>query len=311
LNGERIAMPPELPVPHYFLYEEQGSEVELDFLHIEAIRKRSGAHDWTIAAHAHPHHVQVLLVEQGGGTFRMEDHTWEVRPPCLIVVPVATAHAISFLPDTDGWVVTAASGYVGQVAQGDRDLAEPARRGGIVPMESAREADDTAATFAALHREFVYSAPGRRAAIRGHFLAVLVALLRAQDGETTPHPAPSDRDHALATGYREELERSFRQEKRLDFYAGRLNVTPARLNAACRARMGTTASAMLHDRIVTEAKRCLIYTAWSVAEVGYSLGFEDPAYFNRFFSRRAGISPGGFRARWALEGGTSGGHPPT
>ena len=57
---------------------------------------------------------------------------------------------------------------------------------------------------------------------------------------------------------------------------------------ACRA---LARAAMLHDRLMLEAKRCLIYTAWTIAEVGYALGFEDPAYFSRFFSRRAGVSP--------------------
>ena len=74
-------------------------------------------------------------------------------------------------------------------------------------------------------------------------------------------------------------------------------MTPARLNAACRARLGTTASGLLHDRIVTEAKRCLIYTAMPVAEVGYALGFDDPAYFSRFFSKRTGLPPGRLREK--------------
>ena len=47
---------------------------------------------------------------------------------------------------------------------------------------------------------------------------------------------------------------------------------------------------------MVEAKRLLIYTGKSVAEVGYDLGFEDPAYFARFFAERAGSAPSAFRA---------------
>jgi AraC family transcriptional regulator, transcriptional activator of pobA len=41
-----------------------------------------------------------------------------------------------------------------------------------------------------------------------------------------------------------------------------------------------------------------------VTQVAYYLGFEDPAYFSRFFTRRMGLSPRAFRradARTFLE----------
>ena len=48
---------------------------------------------------------------------------------------------------------------------------------------------------------------------------------------------------------------------------------------------------------LAEAKRQLYYTARPVSEIAYELGFDDAAYFTRFFTRRAGISPRAFRAR--------------
>ena len=46
-----------------------------------------------------------------------------------------------------------------------------------------------------------------------------------------------------------------------------------------------------------EAKRLLLFTASSVNEICYQLGFKDPAYFSRFFTRNAGITPGEYRSR--------------
>jgi AraC family transcriptional activator of pobA len=54
---------------------------------------------------------------------------------------------------------------------------------------------------------------------------------------------------------------------------------------------------MVHARVFLEAKRELFYTRVSVSEIAYSLGFDDPAYFTRFFSQRAGMSPSAFRTR--------------
>ena len=65
---------------------------------------------------------------------------------------------------------------------------------------------------------------------------------------------------------------------------------------ACKSRAGRTASELLHDRIIVEAKRNLLYTEMTVAEIGHAIGYDDPAYFNRFFSQRVGVPPGTFRA---------------
>jgi AraC family transcriptional activator of pobA len=54
---------------------------------------------------------------------------------------------------------------------------------------------------------------------------------------------------------------------------------------------------LIHARILLEAKRQLHYTDAPVHTVATELGFQDAAYFTRFFSRRVGISPRVFRQR--------------
>ena len=52
---------------------------------------------------------------------------------------------------------------------------------------------------------------------------------------------------------------------------------------------------MIHQRLLLEAKRNLVYTAMTIQQVSDSLGFSEPAYFSRFFKRYAGVSPRAFR----------------
>lgn len=295
------------PIPRYYLYgrlDDDAGEVEIDFLHIEPIQKRSGPNNWTISPHAHPAHVQVLFVRRGGGSIEIEGGEIPIAVPALMVVPTAAVHQIRFLPDTDGWVITAADSYLTRAAQGDNRLIETTRHAGVFALEGTDLDPRSVETlFEQLMREFVYSAPGRRPAVTAYFSIVLVTVMRARAGKAGPGVAADDRTYSLVLRYRDLLERHFRAERRISFYADALAVTPARLNAACHARLGTTASGLLHDRIVTEAKRWLLYTGMTVADVGYALGFDDPAYFSRFFSKRVGIAPG--RLREAM-----GGQPP-
>lgn len=122
--------------------------------------------------------------------------------------------------------------------------------------------------------------------------------MRAQAHETAGRPR-DDRGQALALRCRDLVERHFRSERRLAFHADALAATPARLNAVCKARFGATASGLLHDRIITEAKRRLIYTCMSAAEIGYALGFEDPGLFQPVLLQAGGrLPPAACARRW-------------
>lgn len=283
-------------IPHYYLYGDQGADVELDFLHIEPLRDRSGPNDWRIRPHAHPDHLQVLFVRDGGGSIRLEDRTLEIPAPGLLVIPAGIVHQIDFDPGTDGFVITAALGFLKVASAVDARLAASASQAAAYPLDgtgvSIPAVEDT---FHWLHREFVWSAPGRRTAITAQFMRILVIMFRLTVSHGRQGNAVSDRDHDLVVRYRALLEDHFRVERALPFYAGALAVTPSRLNAACKARAGRRASELLFERILIEAKRYLVYTESSVAQVAHMTGFDDPAYFNRFFAQRVGISPGAFR----------------
>jgi AraC family transcriptional activator of pobA len=74
-------------------------------------------------------------------------------------------------------------------------------------------------------------------------------------------------------------------------------VSESRLRSVCLATTGQPPIQLLHARILLEAKRQLHYTSDPISEIAYALGFEDPAYFTRFFTRLAGSSPRAFRRK--------------
>lgn len=289
---------PELyKIPLYYLYADPVEDVELNFLHIEPIPERSGAHDWTIHAHAHPDHVQILFVEHGGGSIHIEAQEYTIPARSVVVVPAAMVHQIHFDHGTDGTVITSASVYAASIAQGDARFLEVLAKPQVYPLSKIDEnAEALVNAFKLGKREYVWSAPGRRAAIMAHFLSILVALMRLSSKETEARFLSGDRDYDLLCRYRELMEHNFRTEKSLKFFAAKLGVSTQRLNQACRARAYKTPSELLHERIIVEAKRYLIYMGMTVAQAGYELGFEDPAYFSRFFSQRVGQPPGAYRS---------------
>jgi AraC-like DNA-binding protein len=78
-------------------------------------------------------------------------------------------------------------------------------------------------------------------------------------------------------------------------YAELLYITPNHLNALCQELVGRSSGELIRDRIILEAKRLLTNSAFSAAQIGSELNFQDSSYFTRFFRKHVGITPETFR----------------
>ncbi|SPH17985.1 Arabinose operon regulatory protein [Defluviimonas aquaemixtae] len=112
----------------------------------------------------------------------------------------------------------------------------------------------------------------------------------AQDSRRKPDAA-----RKLATRYTEVLEREFRSGKGVAQYAQTLGVTPTHLTRVCKQTCGRSASDILHDRVIFEARLLLCETTMPIAQISETLGFNSPAYFTRAFQHRTGKTPSAFR----------------
>jgi AraC-like DNA-binding protein len=78
-------------------------------------------------------------------------------------------------------------------------------------------------------------------------------------------------------------------------YAQNLAVHVNHLNRSVKEITGKSTTAHITERIIGEAKALLQHTDWSVADIGFSLGFEYPSYFNNYFKRLTGTVPKSLR----------------
>ena len=78
-------------------------------------------------------------------------------------------------------------------------------------------------------------------------------------------------------------------------YCEELDVRPAQLGHACKTLLASTPVAVIQEQKLLHAKRQLAYSRASAAEISYQLGFDDPAYFSRFFRKWTGTTPVQFR----------------
>lgn len=91
------------------------------------------------------------------------------------------------------------------------------------------------------------------------------------------------------------VERNFFKHHDVASYANILNINAKALNKRVCKHSSYTPNEIIKQRIILEAKRLLVYTHLSVKEIGYKLGYEDPSYFIRFFSKQVKTAPQTFR----------------
>jgi AraC family transcriptional regulator, transcriptional activator of pobA len=103
------------------------------------------------------------------------------------------------------------------------------------------------------------------------------------------------RDSTLVRDFRLTLEKHFHTTQSVSEYARLLKISATYLGGAVHERTGRQAGDIIRQRVLLEAKRLLAHTEMTVSEVAYSLNFQDPAYFSRFFRRLTGQPPGEFR----------------
>lgn len=125
------------------------------------------------------------------------------------------------------------------------------------------------------------------------FLIVATRIkLRQQEIKRSGKDVP---DPNLVYEFSQLVEKNFRKYHSVSEYANLLNISPKTLSKQLNKLKGKSPSDFIKERLILEAKRDLNYSNLSVKEIAYQLGFDDPAYFIRFFKKSTNYSPNHYK----------------
>lgn len=282
-------------VPEYRLYRERTGESGDFWLHCEDIPERSRLHKWEIAAHRHPALFQIFNVTAGSGEILQEDRFRPFAAPCILFVPPGAVHGFRFARDVDGMVVTALADRLHGLAATDRHVAAFAQTVRILAVSDAARDLAAAESQARIAREIAGRAIGRTIALEAIVALSIVDLVRAWVADGREADATDDRAHTRIDALESLIAAHYRESRPVAFYAARLGLSAAHLNRIARGATGLSVQAMVARRVLEAARRDLLFTPTPVNRIAESLGFGDPAYFNRFFRKQTGMTPGAFR----------------
>lgn len=279
-------------IQNFNLFGEAGDLP--DVVHCETIETRSKLHDWEFSPHRHARLHQVLLLAKGGGRAVIEGQEYALTSGQIVNVPTGCVHGFRFWEGTLGWVVTIGAEMI------DESLHQ---HEGLRPVLSVAIAAKSSSIINSL-MENLFDEYNGRGFGRAHILRSLSTQLVGQvarqifehnQGDVTAVDVP------LQRRFETLVEQEYLNHWSVAEYADALSISPTHLSRVLRRATGQSASRIIESRMVREARRQLTYTNLSISQIAYALGYIDPAYFSRFFSKSNGISPRDFRIEreWA------------
>lgn len=124
-----------------------------------------------------------------------------------------------------------------------------------------------------------------------HYLATFIAEISVISKENIP----TAKEHPILSKFNSLITTHFKESRKIKFYADLIHISPNHLNKVIRTETGKSASELINQICMLEAKVLLGQTSLNINEIAAELGFEDDSYFSRFFKKHAGVSPSDYR----------------
>ncbi len=290
--GTFFGMSQKNEIPNFFVYGVPSRALDVGFLHVETVMDRKTLHFGHVASHKHPLMGQITYWYKGGGRYRIEDRTWNFSAPTISFVPSNIIHGFDVDDQSDAIVVSISDDTLkALVPQVDLSLDMPTFLTARPDDPSWQKIGTLLQMVSAEYRE----RGGQSEKVMLGLIGVVLSLMNRLGGSAAlPSASPTV---ALALALRSSIDRHYKSDWPVGTYVDLLATTPHLLDKAAREVFGHSVKEMLLDRRLLEAKRLLMFTIRSVEDIGREVGFEDPAYFSRFFRKRVGEAPAAWRRR--------------
>lgn len=290
------------PIPNINIGQVYDQRYADSRVHYDKLSNLAGFFGRNMPVHRHDRFFQVHYVKSGAVRVYLDDQQYLESGPMFFLTPPTIAHSFVTEADSEGHVLTVRQQLVWELLEADSRLASgPQIAPACVALTRlepgfAGEAQRLALLFDALQDEAAGQGAGREPALEALTRLILISLLRLSANPLKARPARHE-DLQIFHRFNELIEARYLEHWPLAHYASQIGVTEARLNDVCRRIADLPSKRLVYERLMQESKRLLLFTASSVNEICYQLGFKDPAYFSRFFQRYAKMTPGEYRTR--------------
>ncbi|TWG78966.1 AraC-like DNA-binding protein [Cupriavidus gilardii J11] len=248
--------------------------------------------------HRH-NYYHLLWMTRARGTHMLDFTHFDVRDHSVFFLSPGQVHAWTSSVKPHGFVLNFSTDFFARMFPRADDVAKfpffHTTRGNSVLYLTEDQHDDMLPLLLEMEREGRDRQSGFRDVVQSCLLILLTRLRRlCPDSERAGGVGPQQ---ALTRRFTMLVETHYLRFATIGQYADALCVSERQLNDAVKRTVGRTASQVVQERVLLEAKRWLSNTEMGIGEIAFRLNIEDPAYFARFFKKQTGMTPGDFRRK--------------
>lgn len=252
----------------------------------------------TPVPHRHDYYAIYYIIE-GTGTHTVDFMEYEIQNRQLYFLLPGQMHKLEFTSKPKGFIVSYSEQFLISNAIPDyliNDIYLFNDYGQSPPLPIH---ESSAAIYLSLFEQMeLFSASLEK--YTHDAVGALVKLLLIQSNnhcslKKEENPQLLETTNHLLRSFKQLLNKHYVEHHMVNDYADMLAVTPDYLNKTVKSITGKSAKDHIQSKLITEAKRWLLFTNQSNKELAFSLGFEESAHFNNFFKKNTGMTPTEFK----------------
>lgn len=281
-------------IPTFDIYKKIESDLQFECWTLEE------THNPYDSTQPHRHnYYEIFFFEKSGGVQEIDFNAYPVKKNMLHFISPEQVHLLKRKSTVDGYVLSFTKEFcsvnsVGEISMDDFPFFNTYSSSPILELKKSVQKKTILELIHKIKSEFHSKHNDKANALRS-YLHILLIELRRMYQPANKFSEERTAQQELLRKFKLLIERNFIHKKSVSEFAEIMCISPGHLNDTVHSATGRTASDLIHERIILEAKRLLYHSDQSVKEIAHHLNFDDPSYFARFFKTHASLTPDEFR----------------
>lgn len=236
----------------------------------------------------------IVVCTSGSCRVKINLEVFEIKAPKLVtIMPGQIFEILSDVDTLEGYVVSLSKKFVDKVnLPGWHHLYMKMYNNPITDIDKDK-LNSLLLFYAILHR----AAANDKNPFRMQIIENLISVFYYGGVSSFDNSIESNlkyNNHIVAN-FLELVQHHYREQRLIQFYAGKLCITPKYLSKLVKEHTGRAAADWIEQHVIIEARAMLQSSDMSIQQIATSLNFPNQSFFGKYFKRATGVSPKQYR----------------